>query len=117
MLHPRLLPAETGSSGGALQLVLLAIPLVLLVVVLLLSRRRQREAEQRAEAVRVGDQVVTAAGMIGRVVELGADSARLEIAPGVIAEFHRRAVLSAIDEPTDVHAAPGSAPAGPIKEQ
>lgn len=116
MLLPRLLPAETGSSGGTVQLVLLAIPLLMVVVILLMSRRRQREAEERAAAVEVGDHVVTASGMLGRVIELGDDTARLEIAPGVVAEFHRRAVLSSV-EPTD-HLTPGASGVdGPIKEQ
>ena len=51
--------------------------------------RRQREL---VSSLAVGDEVVTAGGVVGRIVGLDDEQVRLEVAPGVVVRFLRMAV-------------------------
>jgi len=46
------------------------------------QRKKLRATQQQQNAPEVGDDVVTAAGIIGRVVRLEGDRAEIEVAPG-----------------------------------
>lgn len=84
------LAASQGSGVGSLLLLLL--PLALLAFLMLSQRRRTRDAVALQQSLAIGDEVVTTSGMVGRVAALEPDEAHLEIAPGVIARFDRRAI-------------------------
>jgi preprotein translocase subunit YajC len=74
---------------------LLLIPLILVVMYLLLLRPQQQRVRRQRELVMsidVGDEVVTAGGMIGRVVELSDDRAWIEVADDVVIEILRIAI-------------------------
>jgi preprotein translocase subunit YajC len=74
---------------------LLLIPLILVVMYLLLLRPQQQRVRRQRELVMsidVGDEVVTAGGMIGRVVELSNDRAWIEVADDVVIEILRIAI-------------------------
>jgi preprotein translocase subunit YajC len=74
---------------------LLLIPLIFVVVYLLLLRPQQQRVRRQRELVRsvdVGDEVVTAGGIIGRVVELSDDRAWIEVADDVVIEILRIAI-------------------------
>jgi len=81
----------------------LFLPLVLLALmwVLLVRPQQQRVRRQREliAALEVGDEVVTAGGVVGRVVGLEGDEVRLEVAPGVTMRFARLSVTSRVQEP------------------
>jgi len=73
----------------------LLIPLIFVVMYLVLLRpQQQRVRRQRAlvMSIDVGDEVVTAGGMIGRVVELSDDRAWIEVADDVVIEILRVAI-------------------------
>ena len=64
----------------------------------LLIRPRQqkmRAAADQARQLSVGDEVVSAGGIYGRVVAMDADVAEVEVAPGVVMTFLRRAISAA----------------------
>ncbi len=71
-----------------------------LMWVLLVRPQQQRVRRQRelVSSLEVGDEVVTAGGAIGRIVELDDDEVRLEVAPGVTMRFVRMAVNARVDE-------------------
>jgi preprotein translocase subunit YajC len=46
------------------------------------------------DSVDVGDEIITAGGLHGVVKELADDTARIELAPGVIATLDRRAIAA-----------------------
>ncbi len=81
-----------------LRLVLPALVFMILMVVVFWSvviRPQAKAARQHQELVaglQVGDLVVTAGGMHGRVVKVSEDTFVLEIAPDVCTIFDRRAV-------------------------
>lgn len=79
-------------SGGLGNLFLLALPLLLLGFLMWSQRRRTREMAAVQASLTVGDEVMTASGMYGRLVALDEGVATLEVAPGVQVRFDRRAV-------------------------
>jgi preprotein translocase subunit YajC len=82
------------------------LPLVLIVGMmwlLLIRPQQQRVRRQQAllASLEVGDEVVTAGGLIGRIVELDDERMSLEVAPGVVVPFVRPAVSHRLSEPAD----------------
>ena len=76
--------------------------LVLLVAMWFLlirpQRRRQLEAQRLVDSLEVGDEIVTAGGLYGRVVGVGDDELLVEIAPGTNVRIARRAVAGLVGE-------------------
>jgi len=95
-----LVRAQAGPPGGALGQML---PLILILVVfyfLLVRPQQQKAKEHKAlvAALKKNDQVVTVAGLYGRIVDVSEAFVTLEIAPNVIVRHERSqigAVLSA----------------------
>ena len=91
-----LVRAQAGPPG-ALQSML---PLLLIMVVFyfLLFRPQQQKAREHKDlvaALKKNDQVVTVAGLHGRIVDAGDTSVTLEIAPNVIVR-HDRSQIGAL---------------------
>lgn len=57
------------------------------------QRKRQQQVTEMQSALQPGDRIVTAGGMHGQIVALGADTLDLEIAPGVVATIERSVVV------------------------
>ncbi len=77
-----------GASGGGADILLNLAPLVLIGVVfyfLLIRPQQKRLKDHRAmvDAVRRGDTVVTAGGLIGKVVKVADGEVHVEVAEGV----------------------------------
>ena len=78
-----------GAAGGAGSAVASFLPLILIfgIMYILLIRPQQKKMKDlkaMVEAVRRGDQVLTAGGIIGKVVKVGDDNVlEIEIAEGV----------------------------------
>ena len=85
------------------------LPLVLLALMYVLLVRPQQQRVRRQQeliaSLEVGDEVITAGGMVGRVTAIEGEEIRLEVAPGVTMRFVRLAVNSRVeqkDEAVDV---------------
>lgn len=79
------LVAQEGSQGGGgLGFLILVIPFALVFFMLRSQRKRMSQQQQLQQAVEVGDEVLTSAGMFGTVVDVDDedDSIWVEIAPG-----------------------------------
>lgn len=74
----------------------LLFPLILLAAMWLLLLRPQQQRAKRHRALlatlAVGDEVVTAGGILGRVVALTDDRVELEVAPGTTLGVVRQAI-------------------------
>lgn len=81
-------------SSSSLAPFLIIIVVFAAVYLLFLRPRQQRMRQQQAASreLSVGDQVVTAGGIQGRLVAIDANVAEVEIAPGVVITMLRRAV-------------------------
>ena len=66
------------------------------LVVIRPQRRRQVEQSRMIETLDVGDEIVTAGGLYGRVLGLGDDELLVEIAPGTNVRVARRAVAGLV---------------------
>jgi preprotein translocase subunit YajC len=79
---------------------LLIFPILLALMYLVLLRPQQqrlRAQRQLVASLDVGDEIVTAGGMIGRIVDLTDDRASIEVADGIVIEFLRVAVSRKAD--------------------
>lgn len=78
----------------------LLFPLIFLGLMwfLLVRPQQQRVKRQRdlVASLEVGDEVVTAGGLVGTIVGLDDEEVRLEVAPGVVVRFVRFAVNSRV---------------------
>ena len=70
---------------------------------LLIRPQQQRVRRQREllDALTVGDEVITAGGIIGTIVSLEGEEARLAVGPGIELRVLRRAVAQVIAAPDD----------------
>ena len=79
----------------------LLLPLILLGLMwaLLVRPQQQRVRRQRelVASLEIGDEVVTAGGVIGQVVGLDDDEVQLEVAPGTTVRLLRLAVTSRVE--------------------
>jgi preprotein translocase subunit YajC len=62
------------------------------------QQQRVRRQHQLVASLEVGDEVVTAGGIVGRIVALNEDEAHIEVASGVVMRFLRLAVNTKLDQ-------------------
>jgi preprotein translocase subunit YajC len=115
VFHGLTLAATTKKSSGssATLLLLIGFGLVVYLFVLRPRSRKMRAAQQQTQGAGVGDEVMMASGIIGRVTSIEGDRAMLEIAPDIEIEIVRRAISTVLvksDEelPLDIPPDPGS---------
>jgi preprotein translocase subunit YajC len=86
------------------------------------ARRRRMQHGAMQDAVGVGDEIISAGGIHGRVVGIDDDTAQVEIAPNVTVTLDRRAIAAVateveveVEAPEEAQEAPGEpeTPAGP----
>ena len=90
--------------GGFLILIVILVGLWALFV--LPSKRRRNQHEAMQDSIDPGDEIITAGGLHGVVKEIGDDTARIEIAPGVVVTLDRRAI-AAVAREIEVEVDPG----------
>jgi len=62
---------------------MLLLPLLLFGVIFLMNRGEKKKRAALEAKLKKGDKVVTRAGFVGKLVEVGEREARIELAPGV----------------------------------
>jgi preprotein translocase subunit YajC len=104
--------ASSGGGGGsAFFLIIIVAFVVLYLVVVRPQRKRQSQAQKLASGAQIGDEVLTAGGVYGRVTRLDDDDVHVEIAPKVEVRLARRAIAAVLTE----HDEP-EAPAEPAED-
>ncbi len=104
---PIMAQSAAASGGGSISsLLILALPLLLIGYMLYNQRRRQKATASMQSELQPGDQVMTTAGLFGTLRWLDGTKVHLEVAPGVVVEWDRRAILRA---PVTPAAGPGDA--------
>jgi len=105
-----------GASGGNSFFFLIVIAFIFIWFMLIRpQKKRQLEAARMHNALRVGDEVVTAAGIYGEVTRLDEDDVMLRIAPGVEVRVARKAIgaVTPRDADPDESAEPETTPDEP----
>ena len=85
----------SGNESGSVLFLLL--PLAFLGYVFWTQRRRIKQVQAIQGAVVVGDQIRTTAGLFGTIVALTDTEMSLEVAPGVVVRYDRRAVDAVVN--------------------
>lgn len=87
--------AKASKSSGSSVAPLLIIVVIFAVVYFLFIRprsQRMRQQQTAAKQLSVGDEVMSAGGIYGRVVALDNDAVEVEVSKGVVMTFTRRAI-------------------------
>ncbi len=90
---PAITTAASGGQTGSFSVLILALPLALLAYLIFSQRRRARREAKVQQELRAGDPVMTRAGMFGTIAALDGPVVRVEVAPGVVVTFDRRALI------------------------
>ena len=90
--------AGVAQQGDPLLSLLFPIGLVVILYLLMIRPqvKRQKEHKKMVEALAKGDEIVTAGGIAGRVIDLGDNFALMEVAEGVQVKIRRAAVESVL---------------------
>lgn len=96
--------APAATAGGESTL-LSMLPLLLMFVVLYFvmirpQMKRQKEIKAMIDALAKGDEVVTAGGLLGRIVKLGESYIDIEVAKGIELQVQRGAVVQVLPKGT-----------------
>ena len=95
------------SSGGSVFFLFIIVALALMWLIVIRPQRRKQKLQQSMQTeLAIGDEVLTAGGVYGKVTRIGDDEVRVEIAPNVEVRLARRAIAAQLTE----HA-PGAAAA------
>ena len=94
----------TGAAGGQGILSALMLPVLLLVVFYFLlirpQNKRAKEQKEMISKVAAGDEVATAGGILGKVVEVGEQYLTLEIANGVSVKLQKFQIAQVLPKGT-----------------
>lgn len=89
-------PASDGGGGGGLfggSGLTMLLPLVAFMAIMIWSQRSQAKKQKAVEeGIKVGERVVTTSGIVGKVMEVGDRTTRVEVAPGVHVTFLKTAI-------------------------
>jgi preprotein translocase subunit YajC len=72
------------------------------------QQRRRKQAEQLQSSVGPGDEVITVAGLYGKVVDIDDKTVTLEVAPGVTNRYARQAIGQVVNPAKEPASEPAS---------
>jgi preprotein translocase subunit YajC len=99
------------SSGGSVFFLVLILALVAMWLIVIRPQRRKQKLQRSMQSeLAVGDEVLTAGGVYGKVTRIDDDEVRVEIAPNVEVRLARRAVAAHFTEPVPAAAAANAEP-------
>lgn len=79
-----------GCMGGQGMMFLILVPMMLFLFIS--SRNANKKQKALESGIKVGDRVITKAGMAGKVTEVGERFIKLELAPGVPVQFLKTSI-------------------------
>ena len=95
--------AQAADAGGSMLMQLAPLVLIFVVFYFLLIRPQQKKAKEHQAmlaALSVGDEVVTAGGILGKVTAIGEGVVTLEVAQGVQIKVQKFQVSSLVPKGT-----------------
>jgi preprotein translocase subunit YajC len=105
-LSPAAFAQEAAAGGGLMSSLIMFVPLILIFYFLLIrpQQQRQKKHRQMIEAVKKGDTVVTAGGLIGKVTRVADAEVTIEVADGVRVRSLKGMIADVRDKNTPVAA-------------
>lgn len=97
--------AEGGAAAqqpGLIESLIFPIGLIVILYFFMIrpQMKRQKEHRKMVEALAKGDEVQTEGGIMGKIVELGDNFAKVEVADGVVLTLRRQAVAAVMPKGT-----------------
>lgn len=89
--------AQGGGLSGIIMIVLMIV--IFYFFMIRPQSKKQKEIKKAREAMTVGDKVVTAGGIHGKIRELNEDTIILEVAPNVTIKVDKGSVYPAVAAP------------------
>ena len=97
-------PAAAAPAAGGFSFGTLLFPIILIAffyfVMIRPQSKRSKEHRQLLSQLGEGDEVVTTAGMVGKVVSVDASYVELTIAPNVTVRFQKQAIATVLPKGT-----------------
>ena len=99
-------PAYAQAAGGdAATSIMQFLPLIAMFAVLYFimirpQMKKQKEHRAMIEALAAGDEVVTAGGLLGKVVRVKEGNVELQVAEGVVVQMQKTAVVQVLPKGT-----------------
>ena len=94
------IPGIPGGSDLMTFLPMIAIFVVFYFLLIRPQQKKAKEAKSMLEALQKGDEVVTAGGMLGRIVKLSDQYATVEVAPNTEITVQRQAIAQLLPKGT-----------------
>jgi preprotein translocase subunit YajC len=92
------LAAKGGGGGSSFLLVILLGVGALWLIVIRPQRRKQKLQQSMQTELSIGDEIITAGGVYGKVTQIDDDDVHVEIAPNVEVRLARRAIAAQLTE-------------------
>ena len=94
LISPAFAQGTGGTPGAGIESMILIVLMFGVLYFMMIRPQMKRAKEQKAmiEALQKGDEVITAGGILGRIVKLSEGYVTLEIAPNVEVQTQRAAV-------------------------
>ncbi|UXI70735.1 preprotein translocase subunit YajC [Tahibacter amnicola] len=94
--------APAGAAGGGFGSIIMMVVMFGFIYFLMLRPQMKRAKEQRAmlSALAKGDEVATAAGLLGKVEEISESYVSIEIAPNVTVKLQKHAITAVLPKGT-----------------
>lgn len=96
--------AQGAAPAGEASLLGLMFPILLIVVFYFMlirpQAKRAKEHKQMVEALKKGDEVVTGGGVLGRVLEVGDNFLKVELAENITVRVQKHAIASLMPKGT-----------------
>lgn len=89
-------PGGVGGGMGTSLLMMIAIIAVFYFFMIRPQQKKQKDLQKAREAMSVGDKVVTAGGIHGRIKEIGDVWFLVEVADGVKIKFEKTSVFASV---------------------
>ncbi|MDO5664774.1 MAG: preprotein translocase subunit YajC [Bacteroidia bacterium] len=93
-----LLQSAPGGGMGTSLLMMVAIIAVFYFFMIRPQQKKQKDVQKAREAMKVGDKVVTAGGIHGRIKEIGETWVLVEVADGVKLKFEKTSVFASAND-------------------
>ncbi|OPZ31381.1 MAG: preprotein translocase subunit YajC [Bacteroidetes bacterium ADurb.BinA174] len=91
-----LLQATQGARGGGMQMIFMMVAIIAVFYFFMIrpQQKKQKDVQRAREAMKIGDKVVTAGGIHGRIKEIGETWILVEVADGVKLKFEKTSVFA-----------------------
>jgi preprotein translocase subunit YajC len=94
-----LLQAQSGGGGGMMSIMMLVMMFVIIYFFMIRPQQtKQKEIQKMRENLKVGDKVVTAGGIYGKIKEVVDSTFIVEIADGVKVKVDKASIFAAAND-------------------